>query len=60
MAVPVHQQPAYRTVGECCGSLANTEFAVERIVSLPVYPQLTGDEVGWITAALEIRKRPRI
>lgn len=48
----VHQQPAYddpalRPVGLPC-----TERLVERILSLPMYPQLPDDEASGVTAAL--------
>jgi dTDP-4-amino-4,6-dideoxygalactose transaminase len=42
--VPVHRQPAY---GELSGaSLPQTEAAVEQILSLPVYPEMSDEQVG--------------
>lgn len=40
--VPVHQQPAYDGFG---GELPQTESVAKEILSLPMYPELTKDEV---------------
>ena len=40
--VPVHQQPAYDGFG---GELPQTESVAKDILSLPMYPELTKDEV---------------
>ncbi len=45
-AVPVHLQPAYRNRIPCGTSLGRTERAVDEILSLPMFPQLTDDQVG--------------
>jgi len=50
---PIHLQPAYRdriTIGP--GGLANTERAAVEIVSLPMYPQLTDDQVDYVIEAI--------
>ncbi len=44
----VHQQPTYRGRLPLRGSLATTEHLVPRILSLPIYPELTEDEVSLI------------
>jgi len=45
---PVHQQPAYaaRLIG--CDQLPVTDEITPQIVSLPMYPQLTNEQVGQI------------
>jgi dTDP-4-amino-4,6-dideoxygalactose transaminase len=50
--VPVHLQPAYahRVLG--CQSLAVTEEACPRILSLPLYPELTDEEVDRVAEAI--------
>jgi len=48
--VPVHLQPSYKKrvlVGE--GGLKNTEKICGQILSLPIYPELTNDQVSYIT-----------
>jgi dTDP-4-amino-4,6-dideoxygalactose transaminase len=50
--VPVHLQPAYR--GRMAGAdcLSETERAAREVLSLPMYPELTDDEVSTVTAVL--------
>jgi dTDP-4-amino-4,6-dideoxygalactose transaminase len=43
--VPVHRQPAYADLGYASGCLPATERAASRVLSLPLYPELTEDEV---------------
>lgn len=43
--VPVHFQPAYADLGYAEGSLPNTELAAREVLSLPLYPELTEDDV---------------
>ncbi|MEU6773219.1 DegT/DnrJ/EryC1/StrS family aminotransferase [Streptomyces sp. NPDC046759] len=38
---PVHLTPAYRPLGHTRGDFPNAEKAAERILSLPLYPQIT-------------------
>ncbi len=49
--VPCHLQRAYRPFGAGPGSLPVTERAVNEILSLPMYPELSGDEVEQVIAA---------
>jgi dTDP-4-amino-4,6-dideoxygalactose transaminase len=49
----VHQQPAYNDPAMQPISLAHTEQLVGRILSLPMYPQLSNDEVGQIIEAMQ-------
>jgi dTDP-4-amino-4,6-dideoxygalactose transaminase len=43
--VPVHRQPAYERLPPQGGSLAITEQVAHDIVSLPMYPELSNDQV---------------
>lgn len=46
--VPVHLQPAYENLGYLKTSLPNTEKIAGEILSLPIYPELTEEQVGFI------------
>ena len=48
----LHQQPAYADRLAGVGPLKVTEQVVEQIVSLPMYPQLTDDQVDQVAAEL--------
>jgi dTDP-4-amino-4,6-dideoxygalactose transaminase len=48
----VHQQPAYRELGEG-RDLRVSERLVATVVSLPIYPELTEAEVGHVSAAAQ-------
>lgn len=50
--VPVHRQPAYERLGYGLGSLPVTERAAERLVSLPMYPDLLPDAPALVAAAI--------
>ncbi|MFI6562238.1 DegT/DnrJ/EryC1/StrS family aminotransferase [Streptomyces sp. NPDC050534] len=41
---PVHLTPAYRRLGHSRGDFPNAEHAADRILSLPLYPQITPDQ----------------
>lgn len=42
---PVHLQPAYADLGYAAGSLPNLERAAREVISLPLYPELTEENV---------------
>jgi dTDP-3-amino-3,4,6-trideoxy-alpha-D-glucose transaminase len=44
-ALPVHLQPAYQNLGLGPGSLPETERSASEVLSLPLYPELTSDEI---------------
>ena len=46
--VPAHLQKAYQYRGYKQGDLPATEFAVKRILSLPMFPQLTDEQVDYV------------
>jgi dTDP-4-amino-4,6-dideoxygalactose transaminase len=49
--LPIHRHPPYRELGQGSVSLANSERLAGRIVSLPLYPELTDDEVAAVAGA---------
>ena len=50
--VPVHQQDAYRSLGMAPGSLPVTEAAAPRLLSLPMFPEMTREHVQEVARAL--------
>jgi dTDP-4-amino-4,6-dideoxygalactose transaminase len=50
--VPIHLQPAYRGRLGDVGSLPKTERAAQEIVSLPMYPELSEDDVRTVAQAI--------
>lgn len=46
--VPVHLQPAYENLGYEKGSLPNTEKVANEVLSLPMYPELTEEQVEFV------------
>lgn len=50
--VPIHLQEAYRSAGVGPGSFPVTESAADRVLSLPMYPELTEADVRRVAAAL--------
>ena len=49
---PVHLQPAYIERLPYAGSLVNTEAAARDVLSLPIFPQLSDDDVRVVTDRL--------
>ena len=50
--MPIHLQPAYQHLGYGPGSLPNTERLAGRILSLPLYPQLSPTAVAAVAQAI--------
>jgi len=50
--VPIHLQEAYRERGVRPGSFPITERTAERVLSLPMYPELDRDQISRIAAAV--------
>ena len=55
--VAIHLQPAYRGRLRCDGSMANTEKVVREILSLPMYPELTSEQVHQVAEAIVLWDR---
>jgi dTDP-4-amino-4,6-dideoxygalactose transaminase len=50
---PVHLQPACASLGYRRGTLPITETVAEHIVSLPMYPELTGEQIQLVVDAVK-------
>jgi dTDP-4-amino-4,6-dideoxygalactose transaminase len=50
--VPVHRQPAYQHLGYAEGDFPCAERACREVLSLPLYPELTEDELRHVAAAV--------
>jgi dTDP-4-amino-4,6-dideoxygalactose transaminase len=50
--IPLHLQPACQRYGYTLGSLPVTEAAAERILSLPMYAELTDEQIQQVCDAL--------
>ncbi|MDD4956534.1 MAG: DegT/DnrJ/EryC1/StrS family aminotransferase [Candidatus Omnitrophica bacterium] len=50
--VPLHLQPCYRGLGYSIGSLMNSERAAERVLSLPVYAELSNEQIDYIVGTV--------
>lgn len=46
--VPIHLQPAYASLGHSEGALPVTETLCKRVLSLPMYPELTPEQLSRI------------
>lgn len=59
--IPVHLQEACQDLGYSPGCLPRTEAIVKEIVSLPMYPELTLDEISYVCQTIRdyIRGRRR-
>jgi dTDP-4-amino-4,6-dideoxygalactose transaminase len=55
--VPVHLQNAYADLGYRSGSLPHTERACERVLCLPIFPEMTDDEVAYVVEAVRTAVR---
>jgi dTDP-4-amino-4,6-dideoxygalactose transaminase len=51
-ATPVHLQPAYADLGYGPNSLPESEKAAKEVLSLPLYPELTDDQIHSVAQAL--------
>ena len=47
--VPIHLQKAYTELGYCKGDYPITEEYAQKILSLPMFPELTHDEIRYIS-----------
>jgi dTDP-4-amino-4,6-dideoxygalactose transaminase len=57
--VPIHLQPAAKSLGYRAGDLPHTEQAAREVLSLPMYPELTDEQI--VCVAETVRSaRPKI
>jgi len=50
---PIHLQPIYAALGYKAGDLPETEKAAQEVLSLPIYPELTDEQVEQVAQALD-------
>jgi dTDP-4-amino-4,6-dideoxygalactose transaminase len=50
--IPIHLQKAYHSLGYRRGSFPHTERACERVISMPLYPELTEEQVRYAAEML--------
>jgi dTDP-4-amino-4,6-dideoxygalactose transaminase len=55
--VPLHLQPAYADLRLGRGAFPRTERAAERILSLPMFPELTLEQIDLVVGALDDARR---
>ncbi|HYD70481.1 DegT/DnrJ/EryC1/StrS family aminotransferase [Azospirillum sp.] len=51
--VPVHRQPAFAGMAPVAGPLHGTEALADRILSLPMYPQITAGQATAVATAVQ-------
>jgi dTDP-4-amino-4,6-dideoxygalactose transaminase len=50
--MPIHLQPAYSSLGYPAGTFPNAERACERVLSLPLFPGMTDDQVNYVASSV--------
>ena len=55
--VPTHQQPAMRNVSRTSGALPVTDALSRSTLSLPLYPELTTQQLAYVSASLGTQPR---
>ena len=51
--LPLHMQKAYEHLGYKEGDFAITERAAKRLLSLPMYPELTREQIKYVADAIK-------
>ena len=50
--VPLHLQPVYASLGHATGDFPESERAAQEALSLPMYPELRGEQMATVVAAV--------
>lgn len=56
--IPLHLQPAYGQLGYKRGAFPHAERAAEEVLSLPLYPEITDDQLAEVARVLRASLRP--
>jgi dTDP-4-amino-4,6-dideoxygalactose transaminase len=51
--LPLHLQPAFREHGWSAGSFPHAEMACREVLSLPMFPEITAEEIETVAKAIE-------
>jgi dTDP-4-amino-4,6-dideoxygalactose transaminase len=51
--IPIHLQPAYAELGHRPGAFPNAERLAARVLSLPLHPEITEEDIDRVVATLE-------
>ncbi|MGB9181835.1 MAG: DegT/DnrJ/EryC1/StrS family aminotransferase [Pyrinomonadaceae bacterium] len=51
--VPIHLQPAYASLGHKAGDFPESERQAERVLSLPMFPELTDEQIMRVVEAIQ-------
>lgn len=51
--IPIHLQPAYASLGHAVGDFPASERQAQRVLSLPMFPELTGEQIEQVAAAVK-------
>jgi len=49
---PLHLQPAYSALGYPAGTFPHSERACDHVLSLPIYPQMTTDQINYVAESV--------
>ena len=58
--VPVHLMDAYRELGYGAGTFPEAEKAASEVLSLPMYPELSGEQIRTVAQAVSISMRQEV
>jgi dTDP-4-amino-4,6-dideoxygalactose transaminase len=51
--VPIHLQPCYKHLGYKKGDFPNAEYYAENTLSLPMYPELSREQIKWVVDSVK-------
>ena len=58
--LPLHLQPAYKNIALSKGTLPVTEKAAQQVLSLPMYAELTGDQIEQIAEIVNSHSQQKV